>query len=147
MADVRGSMREIRPGYWQLRVSLGRDPITQKPKYRTRGLRATKREAPRALAQLGTDVTNGKMTLQLIPLLSRLDPAGRQQVEQLIRTGRRDASVNLRELINEHDSLGFAMNRAHRFVDEALGRLRRLLEPRAQAVVEAIGGFVLSRNL
>lgn len=96
---------------------------------------------------LGTDVTNGKMTLPLIHLLSCLDPARRQQVEQVIRTGRRDPSVNLRELINEHDSLGFAMNRANRFVDEALGRLRRLLEPRAQAVVEAIGGFVLSRNL
>src|SRR4051794_26573469 len=57
---MRGSMREIRPGYWQLRVSLGRDPITQKPKYRTRGLRGSKREAGRALSQLVADVTNGK---------------------------------------------------------------------------------------
>jgi integrase len=51
-------MREIRPGYWQLRVSLGRDPITQKSKYRTRGLRATKRDAGRALTQLVADVTD-----------------------------------------------------------------------------------------
>jgi len=53
-------MREIRPGYWQLRVSLGRDPITQKSKYRTRGLRATKREASRALARLVADVINDR---------------------------------------------------------------------------------------
>jgi integrase len=53
-------MRELRPGYWQLRVSLGRDAVTGKPKYRTRGLRGSRREAGRALARLIADVDMGK---------------------------------------------------------------------------------------
>ncbi len=54
-------MREVRPGYWGLRVSLGRDPITQKSMYRTKGFKGTKREAGRALAKLVVDVYEGKV--------------------------------------------------------------------------------------
>lgn len=49
-------MREIRPRYWQLRVSLGRDPVSKRPTYRTRGLRGSKRDATRALAGLVAEV-------------------------------------------------------------------------------------------
>ena len=52
-------MRELRPGYWQLRVFEGRDPITVKSKYRTRGFRGSKREAQRGLAELVTEVARG----------------------------------------------------------------------------------------
>jgi octaprenyl-diphosphate synthase len=96
---------------------------------------------------LGSDVTNGKVTLPIIHLLMRLEGARRMQVCEMIRTGRRDASLNLRDLLLEHDSLGFAMTRARRIIDEALARLRRLLDPQAYAVVDAIAGFVLSRQL
>ncbi|NNN12163.1 MAG: hypothetical protein HKL81_00220 [Acidimicrobiaceae bacterium] len=32
MASVRGSKREIKRGVWELRVSLGKDPVTEKYK-------------------------------------------------------------------------------------------------------------------
>src|SRR5438128_358724 len=57
---MRGSLREQRPGYWQLRVADGRDPVTGKPRYRARGFKGTKREAQRALAALVTGVDNGR---------------------------------------------------------------------------------------
>jgi integrase len=50
----------VRPGYWQLRVSLGRDPVTGKSLYRTKGMRGTKRDAERALAALVAEVANGR---------------------------------------------------------------------------------------
>ena len=53
-------MREKRPGYWELRVSLGRDPVTGAPRCRSKSLRATKREAQRALAALVTEVDAGR---------------------------------------------------------------------------------------
>jgi integrase len=58
---VRGNLREKRPGYWELRVSLGRDPVTGKPSYRTKGFKGTEREAQRELAALVTAVSKGQV--------------------------------------------------------------------------------------
>lgn len=95
---------------------------------------------------LGTDVTNGKMTLPFIHLLARLEGAERIRVEEIVRKGTREAINGLRELFVEHDSLNWAMNRARRYVDDALARLKRLLEPRAYGVVETIASFVIGRQ-
>jgi len=56
---MRGSMREQRPGYWQLRVFEGVDPVTGKKEYRTAVARGTKREAQNALAALVSQVNAG----------------------------------------------------------------------------------------
>jgi integrase len=52
-------MREKSPGYWQLRVYDGRDPITGKSHYRSRGFRGTKREAQSKLAAFVAEVNAG----------------------------------------------------------------------------------------
>ncbi len=56
---MKGSMREKRPGYWQLRVFEGADPVTGKKEYRTQVFRGTKREAQNALAALVSQVNAG----------------------------------------------------------------------------------------
>ncbi len=56
---MKGSMREKRPGYWQLRVFEGTDPLTGKKRYRTKVFRGTKRQAQSALAVLVTEVDGG----------------------------------------------------------------------------------------
>ncbi len=56
---MRGSMREKSPGYWQLRVYEGRDPLTGKQRYRVRGVRGTKRQAERKLTALVAEVDRG----------------------------------------------------------------------------------------
>lgn len=70
---MRGSLREKRPGYWQLRVSLGRDSSTGQPIYRTRSMRGTKREAQRALAALVTEVSEGRSASSAISVGDLLD--------------------------------------------------------------------------
>ncbi len=52
-------MREKRPGYWELRVFAGVDPLTGQKQYRTRTFRGTKRQASSALAVLVTEVDGG----------------------------------------------------------------------------------------
>jgi integrase len=47
---MKGSMRAQRPGYWQLRVTAGTDPLSGKRQYRTRGFSGSKREAQNARA-------------------------------------------------------------------------------------------------
>ena len=56
---MKGSMREKRPVYWQLRVFEGVDPVTGRKGYRTQVFRGTKREAQNALATLVTQVNAG----------------------------------------------------------------------------------------
>jgi integrase len=57
---VKGNLREgPRPGTWELRVSLGRDPLTGKYRQVSRTITGTRREAQAALAGLVTEVTQG----------------------------------------------------------------------------------------
>lgn len=52
-------MRERTPGYWQLRVFEGTDPISGKKQYRTRYFRGGKRAASKELAKLVSEVDGG----------------------------------------------------------------------------------------
>lgn len=55
---MKGFMRQ-RGESWELRVYLGRDPVTGKKRYTTKTVRAGKREAQRALAAMVTDAERG----------------------------------------------------------------------------------------
>jgi integrase len=57
---MAGSVREKRPGVWQVRVSLGRDPDTGRYRTLAREIRGTRRDAERAAARLVTEVEDGK---------------------------------------------------------------------------------------
>ena len=57
---MKGSLRERRPGVWELVVQLPRDPATGRWKQLSRTHHGTKREAQRALAGLVTEVSAGK---------------------------------------------------------------------------------------
>ncbi len=56
---MRGSLRQRRPGTWELIVSLGRDPLDGKYRQVSRCFDGNKREAQRALAELVTEVAAG----------------------------------------------------------------------------------------
>jgi len=49
-------MRERQPGVWELRVRLGRDPLTGKHRQVSRSFRGTERQASRELARLSTNM-------------------------------------------------------------------------------------------
>ncbi len=56
---VPGSKRERRPGVWELKVSVGRDPVSGQPRSVTRTFKGTESKAAKALAALVTDVDRG----------------------------------------------------------------------------------------
>jgi integrase len=78
-------MREKRPGYWQLRVFEGVDPVTGKKEYRTQVLRGTKREAQNALATLVTQVNAGVVKTRNCTV-SELFDAWLQHIENVGRS-------------------------------------------------------------
>lgn len=59
---MRGHIRERSKGSWELRVYLGRDPVTRRDRYKTRTFKGGKRAAQEALAtmvaQTGSGVTS-----------------------------------------------------------------------------------------
>ena len=57
--DGRRGVIDGKP-YWRLRVYAGQDPVTGKPRFRERGLRATKRDAHTALRKLAAEVDAGR---------------------------------------------------------------------------------------
>jgi len=53
---MRGTLREKRPGYWELRVQVGRDPLTGQHGQASRTFRGTRWEAEKALAAFYVEV-------------------------------------------------------------------------------------------
>jgi integrase len=90
---VKGSLRERRPGVWELIVQLPRDASTPRGKQLSRTVRGTKREAQRALAALVTEVSTGRIsssTMSLADLLERwLDHVSEQLSPTTVREYRR----------------------------------------------------------
>ncbi len=70
---MKGSMRERRPGYWQLRVFEGADPLTGKKQYRTQSFRGTKRQAQSALASLVSQVNGGVIQTRTCTVTELID--------------------------------------------------------------------------
>lgn len=57
--DARRGVVDGRP-YWRLRVYAGQDPVTGRERFRERGLRATKRDAEKALRLFAAEVDAGR---------------------------------------------------------------------------------------
>ena len=53
---MRGTLREKRPGYWELRVQRGRDPLTGQHGQASRTFRGSRLEAEKALAAFYVEV-------------------------------------------------------------------------------------------
>ena len=53
---MRGTLREKRPGYWELRVQSGRDPLTGQHGQASRTFRGSRLEAEKALAAFYVEV-------------------------------------------------------------------------------------------
>ena len=62
------------------------------------------------------------------------------------QVGRAGAVVRVRDLLATHGSLSYALERAGKYVDQSLRRLRGLLDAESFAVLEDIAGFVLNRQ-
>ena len=70
---MRGSLRERRPGVWELIVQLPRDPTSVRARQLSRTVHGTKRDAQRALAGLIGKVSAGKISSTATPLSELLD--------------------------------------------------------------------------
>ncbi len=64
MGGVAGSIRQRGKESWELRVFVGRDPVTDKRQYVTKTYRGTRREAERELARLVVQAEDGQVSVK-----------------------------------------------------------------------------------
>jgi integrase len=83
---VKGSLRERRPGVWELIVQLPRDATSPRARQLSRTVQGTKREAQRALAALVTEASAGKISSSTTTLAELLDRWLEHVAEQLSPT-------------------------------------------------------------
>ena len=127
MGSVRGSKRQIRPGVWELRVSLGDDPATGKLRQLSKTFRGGSRAADAALRDLvdqqapgradGVGATVGQLLDRWLEECERLDLSPttiRNYKAQITRTIRpRLGKLKLSQLTARHlDDLYGAMKDA-----------------------------------
>jgi integrase len=97
---MRGSMRERRPGVWELIVQLPRDPTQARARQLSRTVRGTKREAQRELAGLIGQVSAGKVSSAATPLSELLGRWLDQVAEQLSPTTLREYRRLVRTMLD-----------------------------------------------
>lgn len=89
----RGSLRERRPGVWELRVFVGRDPFTNKEVSLSRTFRGTKNEAVNELTRLAAEhdrqpadkVTFAAHTKEWLAHRRDISPTTRRRYQGLLR--------------------------------------------------------------
>lgn len=91
-----GSIKEVAPGKWRLRVFLGTDPVTGKPRQRERTFYGIEKAANKELARLVTEAESGKVDPTTATLEQLLD----EWISHIEPTRRPSTMVNVRRKID-----------------------------------------------
>lgn len=78
-----GSLTEIKPGVWRLRVFVGTDPVNGKVRQASRNFRGTRTEALKALRVLAGEVDDGKHQVARARSVADLLTVWQKQLEDL----------------------------------------------------------------
>ncbi|MHC4923713.1 MAG: polyprenyl synthetase family protein [Planctomycetota bacterium] len=97
---------------------------------------------------LGTDVAKGKMTLPVIHFLRSAEGAARDRMVEVLSAGEAEGAARneARDLLREHGSIEFAMDRAGNEVRTALEGLGVLQSSAAVESLHELAEYVLTRT-
>lgn len=99
-AHGAGTIRERKPGVWELRAFVGTDPLTRRPRQVSRTFKGGKRDAERALTALKAEVAEGKYGGTVSGTFGYLLD---QWLDQLTARGRRQTTVGgYRQNVEKH---------------------------------------------
>ena len=95
---------------------------------------------------LGTDLSQGKLTLPLIRLRDSLPPAGRADLVALLSEPPADAAETLVPRLRDSGALASARRTAERFAAEAAGRLAVLDDGPAKGLLAELARYAVGRG-
>jgi len=96
-----------------------------------------------------TDVLESKRTLMVIHCLSVAEPADRERLVELLRTGHGktlEQAAEVVDLLNKYDSLGYARGIARQLILKARLCLDRIPDTPAREILSSMADFFLERE-
>jgi octaprenyl-diphosphate synthase len=94
---------------------------------------------------LGTDLEKQKLTLPVIRLLSRVDPAAATTIRSLLAEAKADGRRPLQPYLEKTGALDYAWQRAKQHVRLALDELDRLEDSGAKSALRTLAQYVMRR--
>ncbi|MBI2217157.1 MAG: polyprenyl synthetase family protein [Candidatus Rokubacteria bacterium] len=97
---------------------------------------------------IGSDLREGKRTLPLIAVLERASAGEAERVRTLLkrRTLVPEEIDEIRRLVLEHDGVEYALQRAHRYAEQAKQDLEAFPPSEERRTLELIADFVVDRD-
>ena len=97
---------------------------------------------------IGADLREGKRTLPLIAMLSRIPPGEAERVRALLRRRRLEPAAiqEIRRLVLEHDGVDYARVRAQAYAQSAKADLEAFPSSEEREVLALIADFVVDRD-
>ena len=97
---------------------------------------------------LGTDLEKGKPTLPIIKMLRDLPPSKRKEMQEILAAGVNGKKDFLLATLRERDAIGYAQQRAQRFLEEAKAELRAVpcRDPQLVENLVSLADFGLARR-
>ena len=96
-----------------------------------------------------TDIVESKRTLMVIHCLSQAAPADRQRMVDLLQVGHDktlEEAAEVVDLLNKHDSLGYARSMAHQLIIKARLSLDRIPDTPAREALASMADYFLERE-
>ncbi len=95
---------------------------------------------------LGTDISQGKITLPVIRLLQSADSTQRREIVRILKGRSEERLPAIRPMLDQSDAAVYTMGIAEGFQRQALDALELLEESPAKASLAAIAGFSVDRR-
>jgi octaprenyl-diphosphate synthase len=97
---------------------------------------------------VGADLREGKRTLPLIATLDRAEPAERQRIQSLLKSGALDPGEveEIRRLVVRHEGVEYALARAHAYARTAKEALSSFEDSEDRETLMLIADFVVDRD-
>jgi octaprenyl-diphosphate synthase len=95
---------------------------------------------------LGRDLDLGKPTLPIIHALASGSASARRELSRLLRNGRAASGVNVERLLDETESVQYALLKAGRYVTSAQQQISQLSSSPARDSLLAMSDFIVRRR-
>lgn len=95
---------------------------------------------------LGDDLAEGKTTLPLIRALNQLSTKEKQQLEEIIKNGKREAIHEVLLLLNKTDAIAYSQKKAQKMADIACSHLKKFPENTYRHALESLAYHAANRK-
>jgi octaprenyl-diphosphate synthase len=96
---------------------------------------------------IGQDLKEGKLTLPLIRTMKKCNPEERAFIRRGIEAKDEEAAAGIMALIQRHDGIAYALDKARSCIDEARAFLAPFADSEAKTALGTVADYIIERRL